>query len=497
MKKLVILTLIIIIIVLIAIVFINKGHNVVETPENPNANISATPSTSPDEVASISEEPDTDTQPESINEGRPILYFYKYGLVAYYQNGSWHSPTDFKLKDIFNNGTYTIYNHQKEKIRADRIVVNPGFDMNGFRYEGSNENNSQELKQYAIEQNSTGYVFGIPNSLNESLSEKFTESLADVELSSVYFLGEGKNEVDNLLAYNADFDLKFAPKSQIESLPSDVVEFMEKRLVLNDVKKNTPYTIAQYYKVDLNNDGTEDEVFNIVSNDSYKAYGTEYGDNQNTASKLLKENGGFSMIITKINNQLNLIDSCYISKTEVKNSGYDMIGSTENFDIEIVDLNNDNQYEMLYSISGYEYYDFELLFNNNGQYVSFREMNTQNDSTIPGNTYTITVEDEGVDSYSITLNLMDDSTRTFSISDGWGSTCYGQYVISNDSINCVLQSIDVESSAQQSEIESGKLVLEIINENTLRVKEVTPWVPVNKDLKEDVSCLEVGMDLIK
>ena len=89
---------------------------------------------------------------------------------------------------------------------------------------------------------------------------------------------------------------------------------------------------------------------------------------------IFMENGGFSVIITKINGKLNTIDEFYISLEEIKKSDFSMVGSTENHLIDIVDLNEDGIYEIMYSVSGWEYWWYYLAVYNNDAYTNVTEL---------------------------------------------------------------------------------------------------------------------------
>ncbi len=302
-------------------------------------------------------------------EGNKTLFFFYNWYLGYYQDNSWHINSNIKLKDLFGNSYFTAYGYNNEKQTTNKLRIEfNNYTVTGqFLYEGMEkraeydyETDDNILGRFASNNKDNEYEFLIPNSLDEKLNESMIYNLTNIN-----FL-----DVTSVIATNAEYGLKFIKERDINKLPDDVINYIEKQLIANGVSKDIPYHIDEYYKADLNNDGKEEEIFVVVSND------TDLIDKANEESKgydlieeFLKMYGGFSAIIFKDGDKINLLDSCFTSIDDVNNSDYSMVGTTLNFNLKIVDLNNDNIYELLYDVSGYELYDLYFLLYENDTYV--------------------------------------------------------------------------------------------------------------------------------
>lgn len=251
--------------------------------------------------------------------------------------------------------------------------------MGGFSYEilDASGESDDELIKYASKTEDYAHVFDIPNKLNEKLSNSYTQHLDDVELSVVQLLANGYNygwdedSTRNLISFNAGFDLKFANESYIETLPEDVEQQFKTVLVENGVNENCKYTINRHFSVDLNNDGNIDEVYSVTSLDrAMLLNGNQTDEELNEIDKNVKENGAFTAIIIKINDKISIADAYYVSTNYANRSEGAMILYTRNYDnLMVVDLNEDNVFELLYTVGGWEYYGKNLLVYNDGVYT--------------------------------------------------------------------------------------------------------------------------------
>ena len=316
---------------------------------------------------------------------KPILYFYNYGFVGYNQNNKWYSPVDMPLKNIFNNDFFTLYTDKLEKVRSNKVSLMLGaYGYGGFDYDGSIREDAEgyridkKLGQFADSESEGEYIFNLPKTLDEELNETKTINLPDCEASAVKFLSDDivhsylpENGSRNLIAFNADYDLNILKESSLVDISGDVKEYLKGRFEAVGVSKDLSYKLVSYYKYDLNNDGKIDEVYNIVSEDAYllnTATDETYNDNFKKAKYLIKNNGGYSAIIVKINDEINAFEEFATSLEEINSQEYDMIGTTQNYSLTITDLNNDNIYEILYNINGYEYWDEVLAIYENNTY---------------------------------------------------------------------------------------------------------------------------------
>ena len=87
---------------------------------------------------------------------KKILYFFDDSLVGYLKNGKWYGPKDVKLKELFDNGNYTIYTTEHKKLSADRVRLRVGsiYGYGSFSYEDGDANHTSEdnieLLKYAL-----------------------------------------------------------------------------------------------------------------------------------------------------------------------------------------------------------------------------------------------------------------------------------------------------------------------------------------------------------
>ena len=80
--------------------------------------------------------------------------------------------------------------------------------------------------------------------------------------------------------------------------------------------------------MDLNYDGKRDEVYNIGSNDLELLKNEEQNAELfDRVDKLMKGNGAFSVIITKINDNISVLDSSFITIEECQEN---MVGFNTN-----------------------------------------------------------------------------------------------------------------------------------------------------------------------
>ncbi len=352
----------------------NIGENQVEElPQNTEENHG-------EELAQNTEENQVDETKQSIEESKKTLYFFHDGFVGYLQNNEWKEPTDVLLKDIFDNDYYTVYTNKNEKVTSNKLALDffPGYK--GFYYERSGESEENELAKFATKDKDIGYVFDLPNSLNEDLNKRHTIGLADIEMSGVMLQVDSiENDIraDAYIAFNADYNLKFADETEIKSLPQDIEKTLREWLDSNGLNANSNYYIMQSFNVDLNNDGILDEVYNVTSEDAFllKTDKKQGGDFVERIDELIRTNGGFSLILTIINDRVAICDSSFLSIKEAGESEINLIGSTESYDVDVVDLNEDGIYEILYFTSGYEYWDCDLAVYDNNLYSKLRSTN--------------------------------------------------------------------------------------------------------------------------
>ncbi len=431
MKKIFTLVFIIILLVIASLIVLNKNKkkaipyelsNNVELNDNLNNDFNEDNSTNNIDVQSGEK---TIYNDDDFSD--KVLYFYDGCLVGYSEYGIIYMDTDVTLKDIFDNKMYTVYSYEGEKIKSKKLGI-------------TNENQEDNSSSYSM--------INLPNKFNDDLSESYTIP------QYVEFFDDNNQKLDSLLAFNRDYDVNFAPKLEITSLPDDVQLFVENVLEKNGVNGNTPYVVSEYYNVDLNNNGSKDEVFSIISN------------------------GSFSLLLSKIDNYISIIDA-----------DFDVLKSVDNYYVSVVDLNDDGIYEIIYKCSEGDKTKYIYL----ATYLTF-EYRTMDSYKKPKESYSITIKNEEMD-YEEYLYLYADKKNSIIIDNGWGPEDVGYYTIKDNEIICEIKTVYSEPSATESLIDSGTLVLRKINNNTVKIEKITPWIPKDKNLKEDVACFEEGMVL--
>ncbi len=317
---------------------------------------------------------------ETETASKPTLYFFKNSFVGYFQDGKWEAPKDIRLGDIFDNDHYTLYSTKYKKYKSTNIKLSLGGGYNGFSYVGQATEHDDEtgtttdnvLGSFASVVDDDGYIFELPNKLDEKLYNTNTVNLNDIQISSVTMLADGvnydgKDNVSNLIAFNEDYSLRFENESRMIPIPEEVVEFVKEQCEKNGIKEGVEYSLDSYYRLDLNHDNVFDDIFVIVSDDATILRDSNGSDYWEATQKLI-EYGGFSMILTRINGKLSIVKDCYIRNDEPENL---FGGDTFTYSLEVVDLNNDGIYEILYSTSGYEFWWDSLAVYEDEGYKSF------------------------------------------------------------------------------------------------------------------------------
>lgn len=373
MKKIIVVIILVVLLVLLAALYImrNPAKDVVVT------NLS-------NDIVQVESSGDIkeDTIKNDVN--KKILYFYHDSFIGYLENNKWNKAEELKLSEIFDNDYYTVYNSNFEKSRATKLQINEGERerpiYDDVRGEGSFyiENipvTDSPLAKYGTTNEHGSTILDLPVNLNEELSNSYTRYLAYIEWSTVKALGDefiyndSSNTTKNLLSFNADYDVKFVEKSEV-ALSEDVKEYIDNWIVEKGLKEGMPYTINEYFRCDLNNDGIEDELFNIVSNDAYLLYVNDNGMKvvYEQAEKILHENGSFSLVISKINGKINEIysDNWPLDRID---KYINNLEETEAYSLTVADLNEDGVYEIIIDSFGLDWWWAYLFTYQNGEYV--------------------------------------------------------------------------------------------------------------------------------
>ncbi len=490
MKKIIITILVVAVIALLAILFImrNPAKDVVQDAPNneiPTINVS-------NEEISTVEENTTDSK-------KKVLYFYNDSFIGYLENNEWKKAVDLKLSDIFDNDYYTVYNSIFEKSKASKVQIAANHGYGSFNYDGLDIDYTQDgvpmvdspLAKYGTTNEYDITVLDLPVKLDEELAGKHTINLPDIEASSVKVLGDDFNydnsshSTVNLLSYNADYDVKFVEKTDA-NLPEDVKTFVDDLVVKEGLKSGVPYTLKEYYKCDLNNDGIEDEVFNLVSNDAYIISNGDdgtYNNRQDQASKLIKEYGGFSAVITKINGNLNVLYGRYFTLEDVKNTDYDPVGSTEVFNLTVADLNEDNVYEIIINMSGWEYWWTCLCVNQNEKYVLLPQIENF-ESNVIGDCIVASKKEVVLNNTSVEDIMEDINLDISKLELGDYKYIIGKAIVFNKECDIVL-SFSVTDIDTYGNRMYGKQSIVLLNDN----KEV---LTINPDYNSGSSSIYVG-----
>ena len=353
-KVLCMIVLIVVLFVVVGIIQVIKSHKKAEISQG-EVPVQSIEENQVEELPQNTEENQVDEPVQSAEEGKKVLYFLRNCFVGYLQNNEWKAPTDVLLKDIFDNDHYTVYKNRNEKIISNKLELEfEGVDC-FFRYEGLKDSGDKELATYGTKIDGGGYVFDLPNALNERLNAKHTVSLP-IGLKTVMLQVDSTESDTNLrrnnfIAFNADYNLKFAKETEIKSLPQDIEKTLREWLDSNGLNPDSNYHIMQFFNVDLNNDGKLDEVYNITSDAFYVTKYEElekrdYGF-EDRIKQSIKKNGGFSVIIIKINDKISFCDSYFISIERASKYNGNFLGLAEFFYIDVVDLNEDGIYEIL------------------------------------------------------------------------------------------------------------------------------------------------------
>ena len=360
MKKIIALIVMVILLSVIAVVVMLNSKNTI-VPEEPITRISG---------EKFDNQSSGEIKKEKDYKDKAILYFYNGSFAGYLKNGIWYDSDDVLLEQIFDNEYYSMYmDDTSPKQTSHKMVLSFDSGYGSFSYEGISFDTTDEYFQ--VENNLSKYgevgefgfvVFKLPVKLDEELAKSITNSLYDSELSAVRIVPDDVNESYYnhvaLIAYNADFDLKFADrKNGPNTVPDDIKELLAEKFEEEGLNPKAEYVISDYYECDLNKDGKTDEVYNIASKD----VAIIHESNIDEAHNQLYENGGFSAIITKINGKAEILLDSYVSLEDIKESDYDMVGSTENYDVCVVDLNEDDIYEIIVTTYGWEYTYLDLF----------------------------------------------------------------------------------------------------------------------------------------
>ncbi len=412
MKKIIVIIMLVILITLLAVFFIlrNPANDVATTI--PDGGITSNP---------IIEEKTSDLD-------KKVLYFYMNSFIGYLENNKWHRPEDVKLSDIFDNDYYTVYTEVLQREKSNKIKIFEETGCGSFNYDRLDNEKTEdgswiypsELSKLGTLNDDDGIIFELPLKLNEELANRYTKDLSDIELSSVYtIVYEDENGVKierpNLISFNADYDLKFISETTGD-ISEDVKKYVDDLVVNNGLKEGTPYRISQYFKSDLNNDGVEEEVYSIASDDVYMlADSTDetYEEAYNKTEEFIKKYGSFSLVLIKSGEKINTIKDYFTSIAAVQkdiNDGYGApVGFNENYDITIVDLNEDGEYEIIIYSSGYEYEWTDLCINKDGNYILLNQIenaeSSLNGDIIVASEKEITLNDTTVEDIIKDINL--------------------------------------------------------------------------------------------
>ena len=373
MKKIIVVIILVVLLVLLAALYImrNPAKNIVVTNLN-------------NDIVQVESSGDIkeDTIKNDVN--KKILYFYHDSFIGYLENNKWNKAEELKLSEIFDNDYYTVYNSNFEKSRATKLQINEGEREEPIYDEVRGEGSfyienipviDSPLAKYGTTNEHGSTILDLPVNLNEELSNSYTRYLSNIEWSTVKALGDefiyndSSNTTKNLLSFNADYDVKFVEKSEV-ALSEDVKDYIDNWIVEKGLKEGMPYTISEYFRCDLNNDGIEDELFNIVSNDAYLLYVNDNGMKgvYEQAEKILHENGSFSLVISKINGKINEIysDNWPLDRID---KYINNLEETEAYNLTVADLNEDGVYEIIIDSFGLDWWWAYLFTYQNGEYV--------------------------------------------------------------------------------------------------------------------------------
>lgn len=294
-------------------------------------------------VIIINEQSNSSTVPDSEentidNNNDKVLYFYKNTYVGYLSDGLWHMPSDVTLNNILNNSQYTVYTKKLKKNTAKKLEINLLDEVDGLKISDENGNTITNsdlttlFHKYTDKKHSGLSAFSLPVTLPKEYANYKTINLKDTQKYSVVAISNKssyeKSVEENLISFNKDYELDFAKESEIDFIPEDVKSMMIDSFSEYNVEQDLPHSPQKYYNFDLNKDDTKDEIYYFTFNSNSSETST---------------NTQFSVIITRVNNNLEVLYKNTNSST-----------NTEEIDLEVVDLNQDNYYEILYSTKNIE-----------------------------------------------------------------------------------------------------------------------------------------------
>ena len=282
---------------------------------------------------------------ESINiESKETYYIYDGVFMGSFHNETWYSPLKgnydtitktWKYSDLLKSKSFNTYTNLGDAKEINKLSVSLEPGIGDFLGLGilSDSGNIEQYRE-AFHKYTTGSEKGDTFTLPTDLSSELNELVTTFENTTFYM-----NEKDIVMT-NADWDLVFAPKQDNIALSNNAQKFLNNYFLQKDLSIDIKYSCFASYKVDIDKDGNEDNIYALHSNHMNI---DDYFDRMQN----ITDNGAFTLIIADVGNSVKTIYDFSIAK----NSTQDILDLNQSItQVDIVDLNNDNVFECCFVI---------------------------------------------------------------------------------------------------------------------------------------------------
>ena len=295
---------------------------------------------------------------ENAQDNKEIFYIINDNYMGSYVNDTWYSSRVFDgtqskgwaYNDLLGNDTLTLYSEQflnsgesLNKKEINEVIVSLSDSGIGdflcsdsvgeYGYSEDREKLREEFRTYTktFEENEYDSIFELPTLLIGNL-ENLKTNYSNTWISF---------KENYSVVTNAPYELKFANKVEPGEISEEVKKYIIDYAVNHNVSSDIEYDCSLAQKADINHDGTIDTVLVLNSRDT-----STLDWDSKVAFEI--ENGSFCLVLAELGNgEIITIfeESLEKGRDEEFYLSYHY-GGNRIVDMIVVDLNNDNLYEV-------------------------------------------------------------------------------------------------------------------------------------------------------